>query len=111
APNVLIEGTSLLQTIPVHYAILVVPGDLTKPKPSVRRALVDRKINAFYLSGENFDAAAYQERVLDALSSVSSTIDKAWLATIPIFTAYDLPKLSLTCVNELPKSFPGAFQE
>src|SRR5689334_10276338 len=57
APNVLIEGTSLLQVLPVDFAVLVVGGNGTKTKTSLRRALLDRKIHALYLSDEQMDSA------------------------------------------------------
>src|SRR5204863_5114422 len=46
APNVMIEGTSLLQFIKTDFAILVSGPDLPKPKTSARRALIEQKINA-----------------------------------------------------------------
>jgi molybdopterin-guanine dinucleotide biosynthesis protein len=92
APNVLIEGTSLLQVMPVDFAILVVSGNGAKAKASVRRALLDRKIHALYLSDENIDPAN-QAGVVEMLSHLSPGLDLAWLASLPVFRRQDLPQL------------------
>jgi molybdopterin-guanine dinucleotide biosynthesis protein len=92
APNVLIEGTSLLNVIPVDFAVLVVGGDLSKPKASVRRALMDRKINTLYLSDQHLDSAK-REAVISDLQKISPAIDADWLAKLPVFTSNEMPQL------------------
>jgi hypothetical protein len=94
--NVLIEGTSLLQVLPVDFAILVVGGIATKLKASVRRALIGRKINAIYFSDENRDAA-YPEKIVETLSQVSPEVDETWLTNLPIFTSRELTQLIKIC--------------
>lgn len=94
APNVLIEGTSVLQFVKADFAILAVGSDLSKPKASVRRALLDQKIHALYVPAENENAAKSDE-LFAALFSISPAIDQAWLAGLPVFTSRNLPKLAL----------------
>ncbi len=93
APNVLIEGTSALQFVKADLAILAVGSDLSKPKASVRRALIERKINAIYLPAENTKAAKSAE-LFAALVNISPAIDGDWLASLPIFSPNDLPQLA-----------------
>jgi len=95
-PNVLIEGTSLLQVIPVDFAILVAGGNATKLKPSVRQALIGQKINAIYFSEENCDAD-YLEKIVETLSRVSPEVDETWLTNLPIFTPRELTQLIKIC--------------
>lgn len=92
-PNVLVEGTSLLQFIKADFAILAVGSNLPKTKASVRRALIERKINALYLSDENSKAAKSDE-LFAALLQISPAIDRDWLAGLPVFSPSDLPKLA-----------------
>jgi len=94
SPNVLIEGTSLLQFVKADFTILAVGSDLSKPKASVRRALLEQKIHALYIPAENENAAKSDE-LFAALLSVSPAIDQAWLAGLPVFTSRNLPQLAL----------------
>ena len=92
APNVLIEGTSLLHFVKADLAILAVGSDLSKPKASVRRALIEQKIHALYLPAEN-ETAAKSDELFAALANISPTIDRSWLAGLPVFQFGDLPQL------------------
>ena len=92
APNVLIEGTSLLQFVTAHFVVLSVGSDLSKPKASVRRALIEQKIHALYLPAEN-ETAAKSDELFAALANISPTIDRSWLAELPVFQFSDLPQL------------------
>jgi len=92
-PNVLIEGTSLLHVLAVDFAILVVGSDLAKPKASVRRSLIEKRINALYLPDEK-TASITQQKTLEYLSSISSMIDASWLKRLPFLTLPDLFSLS-----------------
>lgn len=92
APNVLIEGTSLLPFIHSDFAILIVGPDLAKPKASVRRALIERKFHALYVSAENAKAAN-SESLFAALAEISPAIDRTWLAGLPVFSSTTLPQL------------------
>jgi len=96
-PNVLIEGTSLLQVLPVDFAIMAVNGDAIRPKASVRRALVDRKINALFLSNEGLDAT-HRQKILDSLSSISPAIESNWLAQLPFFTPHNFSEITRACL-------------
>lgn len=89
APNVLIEGTSLLQVVPVDFAVLVVGGDMAKPKTSARHALAGRKINALYLS----DKSAACRTVPDMMLQTNHEIDTAWLKKLPLITMEEIPQL------------------
>lgn len=93
-PNVLIEGTSLLQFVKANFAILSVGSNLSKPKASVRRALIEQKIHALYIPAENENAAKSDE-LFAALLSISPAIDQSWLAGLPVFTSRNLPQLAL----------------
>ncbi|MDQ3013481.1 MAG: hypothetical protein M3X11_22610, partial [Acidobacteriota bacterium] len=93
APNVLIEGTSLLQFIKTNFAILVSRPDLPKPKTSARRALIEQKINAIYFSSQN-NQAAESGGDFAALSQSSPTMDQDWLTSLPVFLPDDLPGLA-----------------
>lgn len=93
APNVLIEGTSVLNFIKPDFAILAVGSDLSKPKASARRALIERKINALYLPPENAGSAK-SEKLFADLAEISPAIDSEWLAGLPVFSASDLPQLA-----------------
>lgn len=90
APNVLIEGTSVLSVIPVDFAILAVGDDLSKPKASVRRALLERKINALYFHLNS----ARQETLIADLQKTSPAIDAEWLMQLPVFTPAELPRVA-----------------
>jgi molybdopterin-guanine dinucleotide biosynthesis protein len=92
APNVLIEGTSLLNVIPVDFAVLVVGSDLSKPKASVRRALMDQRINALYLSDQDLDSAK-REAIISGLRKISPAINADWLAKLPVFASGEIPQL------------------
>lgn len=92
APNVLIEGTSLLNFIKPDFSILVVGDDLSKPKASARRALIEQKINALYLSAENANSAK-SETLFAELAKISPAIDREWFAGLSVFSASDLPQL------------------
>jgi len=102
APNVLIEGTSLLQFVKADFAILAVGSDLSKPKASVRRALLNQKIHALYVPAEN-ENAAKSDKLFAALLTISPAIDRDWLAGLPVFTSRDLPQLALAA------SAPGRY--
>jgi len=93
AANVLIEGTSLLKYIKPDFAILVAGSDLSKVKASVRRALIERKINGLYLPAETLQAARSDE-LLAALLQISPAIDRDWLAGLPVFSPDNLPQLA-----------------
>ncbi len=90
APNVLIEGTSVLSVIPVDFAILAVGGDLSKPKASVRRALLEQKINALYFHLNS----AIQEMLMADLQKISPAIDPEWLTQLPVFTPDEIPQIA-----------------
>lgn len=92
APNVLIEGTSLLNFIKPDVSVLVVGDDLSKSKASARRALIEQKINALYLSAENARLAK-SETLFANLAKISPAIDREWFAGLPVFSASDLPQL------------------
>ncbi len=94
SPNVLIEGTSLLQFVNADFAVLSVGADLSKPKASVRRALLEQKIHALYIPAEN-KTAARRDELLAALLAISPAIDQTWLAGLPVFTSGELPQLVL----------------
>lgn len=64
--RVLIEGTSLLKFIKPSWAVLVAGDD--KIKPSARRALLERRIDAVYLN----DDGARQESLRDLLAGLPS---------------------------------------
>ncbi len=91
-PNVLIEGTSLLQFVKPDFAVMSVGADLSKPKASVRRALLEQKIHALYIPAEN-KIAAKSDELLAALLAISPAIHQAWLAGLPVFTSGELPQL------------------
>lgn len=93
ASNVLIEGTSLLQFVKADFTVLAVGSDLSKTKASVRRALIERQINALYLPAENNKAATSDELVA-ALLNISPAIDRVWLTGLPIFWPNELPRLA-----------------
>jgi molybdopterin-guanine dinucleotide biosynthesis protein len=95
APNILIEGTSVLSVIPVDFAILAVGDDLSKTKASVRRALLEQKINALYFHLNS----AKQERLLVDLQKISPAIDSEWLAKLPVFTPDEIPRLAQACAT------------
>ncbi len=90
APNVLIEGTSVLSVIPVDFAILAVGDDLSKTKASVRRALLEQKINALYFHLNS----AKQETLIADLQKTSPAIDSEWLMQLPVFTPAELPRVA-----------------
>lgn len=85
APNVLIEGTSLLRFIQPDLAILVANAEVTKTKASVRRALLDKKINAIYLPHESLFKTRGEVAV--TLSQISPEIDFDWLNRLPVVLA------------------------
>lgn len=89
APNVLIEGTSVLNFVKADFSILAVGSDLSKPKASARRALIERKINALYLSAENANSAK-NETLFAELAKISPAIDRDWLAGLPVLKLGDL---------------------
>ena len=93
APNLIVEGTSLLQFIQADLAILSVGSDLSKPKASVRRALIEQKINALYVPAES-EKAAKRDELLAALCQISPAIDSSWLVGLPVFSSDDIPKLA-----------------
>jgi molybdopterin-guanine dinucleotide biosynthesis protein len=90
APTVLIEGTSVLSVIPVDFAILAVGDDLSKTKASVRRALLEQKINALYFHLNS----ARQETLIADLQKTSPAIDSEWLMQLPVFTPAELPRVA-----------------
>jgi len=90
APTVLIEGTSVLSVIPVDFAILAVGDDLSKTKASVRRALLEQKINALYFHLNS----ARQETLIADLQKTSPAIDSEWLMELPVFTPAELPRVA-----------------
>lgn len=93
APSILIEGTSLLDFVKPDLAILAVGSETSKPKASVRRALLEQKIHALYCSAENKNATKSDE-LLAALLTISPAIDRQWLASLPVFTSGDLPQIA-----------------
>ena len=92
APNVLIEGTSVLNFVNTDFSVLVVGNDLSKPKASARRALIERKINALYLPAENTNSAK-SETLFAELTKISPAIDRKWFDGLPVFSANDLSQL------------------
>lgn len=92
APNVLIEGTSVLNFVNADFSVLVVGDDLSKPKASARRALIERKINALYLPAENTNSAK-SETLFAELTKISPAIDRKWFDGLPVFSANDLSQL------------------
>lgn len=92
APNVLIEGTSVLNFVNADFSVLVVGDNLSKPKASARRALIERKINALYLPAENTNSAK-SETLFAELTKISPAIDRKWFDGLPVFSANDLPQL------------------
>ena len=106
APNVLIEGTSALKVVAADFAALAVGEDLSNPKASVRRALLEQSINALYLPAD----AARQERLVAGLQSISPVIDADWLARLPVFTPEKIPQLAAACLSETSpvQAIPGA---
>ena len=92
APNVLIEGTSVLNFVNADFSVLVVGNDLSKPKASARRALIERKINALYLPAENTNSAK-SETLFAELTKISPAIDRKWFDGLPVFSANDLSQL------------------
>lgn len=93
ALNVIVEGTSLLQFVQADLAILSVGSDLSKTKASVRRALIEQKINALYFPAES-EKAAKRDELLAALCQISPAIDRLWLAGLAMFSSGDIPKLA-----------------
>ena len=100
APNVLIEGTSLLQFIKTDFAILASGPDLPKLKTSARRALVEQQINALYFSSQNKNAAKSDE-LFAALSQTSQAMDQDWLTRLPVFWPDDLPMLAAVISGQI----------
>ncbi len=96
APNVLIEGTSALRAVAANFVVLAVGGDLSNPKASVRRALLEQKINALYLPAD----AAQQKTLVAGLLNISPAIDADWLAALPVFTPDEIPRLAAACLTE-----------
>ncbi|MFN0110294.1 MAG: hypothetical protein ACKVZH_15670 [Blastocatellia bacterium] len=96
-PNVIVEGTSLLQFVQTDLAILSVGSDLSKTKTSVRRALIERKINVLYFPAES-DKAAKRDELFAALLNISPAIDRGWLASLPTFSPETLPTLVSVCL-------------
>lgn len=93
APNVIVEGTSLLQFVEPDFTILAVGSDLRKTKASVRRALIEQKINALYFSAEK-NPAAKSDELFAALMQISPAIDRDWLANLPIYSSLQLSRLA-----------------
>ncbi|HMV48615.1 MAG TPA: hypothetical protein PLD20_28085 [Blastocatellia bacterium] len=92
APNVLIEGTSSLKAVAAEFVVLVVGGDLSNPKASVRRVLLEQKINALYLPDQSPNSAKQKDFLIE-LQNISPAINTDWLATLPVFTSSRLPQL------------------
>ncbi len=99
-PNVLIEGTSLLKFIKPDLAIMALGSDLSKVKASVRRALIERKINALYFPAETTQAAKSDE-LLAALLQISPAIDRDWLASLPVFSPDELPQFAALIIGNV----------
>jgi molybdopterin-guanine dinucleotide biosynthesis protein len=74
--NVLIEGTSFLKFIKADLALLVARADQTQIKPSARAALLNKQIDAAYLTSEGGAQALYLPP-----------------GDLPTYTQHDLPKL------------------
>ena len=106
APNVLIEGTSLLQFIKTDFAILVAGPNSPTPKASARRALIEQKINALYVSSENNQQTNIAE-LYAALSENSPAIDQDWLIKLPVFLPGDLPTLAALIKGKINHSKSG----
>ncbi len=81
APNVVIEGTSLLKFIKPDFAIMVVRPGQNQFKPSARRALSNSLIDAVYLSAEAGDPSALPPPIHDSI------------ADLPVFNERKLPQL------------------
>jgi len=82
-PNVLIEGTSVLNFLKSDFAILAVGSDLSKTKASARRALIERKFDALFVSAEMAKATTNDE-LIAALAKSSPAIDREWLIGLPV---------------------------
>jgi molybdopterin-guanine dinucleotide biosynthesis protein len=92
-PNVLIEGTSVLNFLKSDFAILAVGSDLSKPKASARRALIERKFNALFLSAESANLAT-SETLVSQLANLSPAVDRQWLEGLPVFRPENLDDLA-----------------
>ncbi len=100
ASNVLIEGTSLLQFVKADLAILSVGSDLSKPKASVRRALIEQKIHALYIPAEN-NKEAKSDELIASLLTISPAIDRGWLNGLPVVLSDNLPQL-VALIDRVP---------
>lgn len=91
-PNVLIEGTSVLDFLKSDFAILAVGSELSKLKASARRALIERKINALYLSAESANSTT-SETLFAEFAKISPAIDSEWLIGLPVLRPESLDDL------------------
>ncbi|HQR33645.1 MAG TPA: hypothetical protein PLK30_12985 [Blastocatellia bacterium] len=98
--NVLIEGTSLLQFVKADLAILSVGSDLSKPKASVRRALIEQKIHSLYIPAEN-NKEAKSDELIASLLTISPAIDRGWLNGLPVVLSDNLPQL-VALIDRVP---------
>ena len=98
-PNVLIEGTSVLDFVKSDFAILAVGSDLSKLKASARRALIERKFDALFLSVENANLAK-SETLFAKFAKISPAIDREWYVGLPVFSVNDLPRL-VTAIQKI----------
>jgi molybdopterin-guanine dinucleotide biosynthesis protein len=80
--QVLIEGTSVLRFIESELAILVLRGDETKLKPSARRALADRRIDAVYVNERSAELlpALAERRLIESLPLYTRDTQQALIA-------------------------------
>ncbi len=92
-PNVLIEGTSVLNFVKADFSILVIGDDLSKPKASARRALIERKFDALFLSAESVNSTIH-ETLVAKLTRLSPAIDREWLAGLPLLKPENLDDLA-----------------
>ena len=85
APGVIVEGNSFLKHVAVDFAVMLAraSGEI---KPTARRALA--VTSAFYLSGEEGDAA--RERFDEWRSRFNG---EELIARLPVYTPGDLPRL------------------
>lgn len=92
-PNVLIEGTSVLDFIKSDFAILAVGSESSKLKASARRALIGRKFDVLFVSAETAKATT-SDQLIAALAKTSPTIDREWLAGLPVLRPQNLDDLA-----------------
>jgi molybdopterin-guanine dinucleotide biosynthesis protein len=89
APGVIVEGNSFLSYVRTDYAIMSVPKNVDKIKPTARRALA--RVHALYLFTEEENEA--DEARAQFVAWREAAKDGEVLRRIPIFTRAELPAL------------------